>query len=154
MTQANATQESLLKLVAVYPKLAQLEHKLQNMSQEIQADFAEVLAVVKELIQPEVEAADKAFDSDYNRFNKIQEANNYTSIWSIYEVKDMNAVFGFVDTLTYSGITLEINKNVTWLEMWEFAENLICSSEDFHHIYIESFNLKDNDDNYELTTGS
>lgn len=154
MTQANATQESLLKLIAVYPKLAQLETKLQHMSVEVNSDFAAVLNAVKELIQPEVEASEKAFDLDYTRFNEIQKAKNYHSIWSIYEVKDMNAVFGFVDTLTYGDFILEINKTVTWLEMWDFAENLICNSDDFHHIFIESFNSKNNDENYELCTGS
>lgn len=154
MTQANATQESLLKLVAVYPKLTQLEHKLQNMSQEIQADFAEVLAVVKELIQPEVEASDNAFQVDYDRFNAVQEAHDFLSIWSIYEVKDLNEEFGFVDRLKYLKKTIKVNKNVTWMELWTLSEQLIIDSGDEHHIFIESFEHNAKKGYYELFTGS
>jgi hypothetical protein len=86
------------------------------------------------------------FEKDMERFGKIQKENNFKTIWSIYEIEDINENSGLVADYLTDGVTDAIvelpNRDLTWLELWEYADklnNLLGYSE---HIFVESFEVK------------
>lgn len=91
-----------------------------------------------------------------NYFEKIRQENDFVSVWSIFEVEDINSKHflnsGSRMRIYYEGAALDI-EGKTWLDVWRIADELIKMSGDFHHIFIEKIE-KSNFKNYELITGS
>ncbi len=99
------------------------------------------------------------FDKKMDGFSKIQSFHNFMSIWSIYEIhpNKMKQPFApdIVKEVEYEGLTVKVDKKVSWLEMWTLADHLIRKSGDTHHVFIESFDEdKKNPGRYKLSTGS
>jgi hypothetical protein len=86
------------------------------------------------------------FEKDFARFSEIQEQNNFKTIWSIYEVKDMNEISPFqAECLTDGCNNVEVklpNKKLTWLELWKYTDMLYETTGDAEHLFIESFEVK------------
>ncbi len=105
------------------------------------------------------EQEEDAFNQKMEGFNKMQSFHKFMSIWSIYEIspKDMNKVFSddIVESVSYKGNSIDVNKKISWLEMWALGEQLIKMSQDTHHIFIEYFeSIKENPRKYKMNTGS
>jgi len=88
----------------------------------------------------------KQFEKDMERFSVIQKENNFKTIWCIDEIENLNETsFISADYITdgVNDIKVELpNKELTWLELWKYADdlnNLIGYSE---HLFIESFEVK------------
>lgn len=89
--------------------------------------------------------SDKEFQKKYSYYQKIGNENKLKTIWSDFSIDDLNSNFGFVDSIFYEGVSLEVKKEVSHLELWKFAEQLITLTDDWHHCFIESFKpIKDN----------
>ena len=94
----------------------------------------------------------------FKYYNDIANKWGFLTVWSIYEVKDMN------DKHPYSRAkVLKYDENFgkpsltpiegdTWLDLWFAADAVVKESGDEHHIFIEDF--EDNGSYLELITGS
>jgi hypothetical protein len=87
------------------------------------------------------------FEKDMARFDKIQKQNNFKTTWSLYEVKDMNeSSFLSADVMTDGLCDVQVelpNKELSWLELWIYADNLYNLIGDTDHKFIESFEVKE-----------
>lgn len=154
MIEIKVTQEGLEKLMNLQYKFHSLEAKLEHMSPQVKAEFAELYGAVKDLFKAHREEEDKAYSLKSEVLDKIQEEHGFQSIWSMSEVSDMNAVFGYVEAVEYEGNTEVVGTEVTWLQLWAIADRLIKQSGDFHHIFVENFHKKTGDIVHTLVTGS
>lgn len=154
MSEIIVTQESLKKLMNLQYKFHSLSQKLEHMSPQIQAEFAELQGAVKEVFKPHREREAEVESLRMKMLEKIQDEHGFSTIWSISEIDDMNASFGYVESVEYLGYIEIIGKDVTWLELWATAERLIKQSGDSHHIFIENFAKKPNEISHHLITGS
>lgn len=92
-----------------------------------------------------LEVESKSFDKKFNYYDSIRKQNNFMSIWSLYEVDDINAhshVVGATE-LRYEDkkIDLDPNHHYTWFELWSCADKIMQETDDRHHIFIELFKL-------------
>ena len=101
---------------------------------------------------------------DYYR--EIRKEKNFHTIWSIYEVKNMNLPAFNGECLVYfmGRFNLKFSKqevekvsvkNPTWLDLWTIADSLIRKSESEHRtdLYIEEFE-HDEDGDLNIIYGS
>lgn len=109
----------------------------------------------------------RAFDTKFDVFNTAQNLWGFKTVWSIYEVEDLEAQHPFpgalqvayVDHWGEEPVFVEIKTegagHGTWLDLWRAADEAIRKSGDQHHIFIEQFrpNPK-NPQQLLLTTGS
>jgi hypothetical protein len=154
MSQIEVSQENLKNLMDKQYKFHALLGKLEHMSPQIKADFEELKQAVHDLFKDHRQREDEAQANKSDMFDKISEANGFKSIWSIYEVDDINAVFGYVEGVEYAGCSEQVGTEITWLQLWAIADRLIEESGDDHHIFIENFAKKDNEHMHRLITGS
>lgn len=154
MTEIKVTQEALKKLMDLQYKFHSLESKLEHMSPQVKAEFKELSGAVHELFKPHREQEDNAYSLKSAMLDKLQDEHGFKSIWSISEVADMNAIFGYVEAVEYEGNTEIVGTEVTWLQLWAIADRLIKQSGDFHHIFVENFHKKNGDIVHKLVTGS
>lgn len=137
MSQIEVSQENLKNLMDKQYKFHALLGKLEHMSPEVKAEFEELQQAVRELFKEHHQREDEAQANKSDMFDKISEANGFKSIWSIYEVDDINAVFGYVEGVEYAGCSELVGTEITWLQLWAIAERLIEESGDDHHVFIE-----------------
>lgn len=102
----------------------------------------------------------EAFDRKWNHYRTVQEAQGFDTIWSLYEVEDLNGEHGFpadsfvVYSEHWGGETQHCAVyGRTWIDLWRAADQCIRNSGDTHHRFIEIFTLK-NGNELHLTTGS
>jgi uncharacterized Fe-S cluster-containing protein len=104
--------------------------------------------------------ANYSFEAKHNYFGNLRDEHKFVSIWSVYEVQDINDEpnFGSCKSVLYTrhwGKPVEVElpeDECTWLDLWKAAEQCIVLSNDNHHIFIEDFKQKDG--KLELITGS
>ena len=154
MSQIEVSQENLKNLMNSQYKFHALSAKLEHMSPQVKADFEELQKAVHDLFKDHRQREDKAQADKSDKLEKISEANGFKSIWSIHEVDDINAIFGYVEGVEYEGCSELVGTEVTWLQLWAIAERLIEESGDDHHVFIENFAKKDNEHLHRLITGS
>lgn len=87
-------------------------------------------------------------------FGKVQETNNFISVWSMFEINDIYSkhYLNDFDYISYEGNTIKLDGE-TWLDIWRIADELIRKSGDFHHIFIENIH-EDENNILTLSTGS
>lgn len=154
MSEIIVKQEALKKLMGLQYKFHSVSQKMEHMSPQIQAEFTELQEAVRELFQPHREQEDKADALRREMLDKIEEEHGFKTIWSVPKIDDMNAIFGYVESVEYLGCIEIIGKEVTWVELWATADRLIKQSGDFHHIFIENFAKKPTEISHRLITGS
>lgn len=83
-----------------------------------------------------------AYDERHNAIREIKEQLGdkiKVSIWSIFEVEDMNTVpYPAAQFLQYKGQKVALKPNSTWIDLWVAADEAIRLSQDLHHVFIES----------------
>ena len=105
---------------------------------------------------------DADFDRKYDHYDSVRKDLGLRSVWSIYEVENLNDRHPFegADTVAYSDhwgektVAVPITGS-TWAALFVAADACIRDSGDEHHVYIEQF--KPNVINSKvlfLTTGS
>jgi hypothetical protein len=105
-----------------------------------------------------------SFDTLFDRYSDIAQANDFITTWSIYEVEDVNEKIPFRDMvgkrLVYKywdenfvdQVVETVIQGDTWLDAWRAADQLLKDSKDFH-IFVEDFRMLE-DTSLELITGS
>jgi len=154
MSQIEVSQEHLKNLMDKQYKFHAFNQKLEHMSPQVKAEFAELTLAVQDLFKEHQEKEDKKYVDKSKMFDKIRDDNSFSSIWSIYKVDDINSIFGYVQEVEYLTCVEIVAKEVTWLELWAIAERLMKQSGDSHHVFIEGFAKKPNDISHHLITGS
>lgn len=99
------------------------------------------------------------FERKNNHYSQVKEELGAQSIWSIYEIADLDQPHPYQSGLFVSykdhwGAEAQhcaVYGN-TWRDLYRAADNCIRNSGDEHHIFIENFRLVG--DNLVLTTGS
>jgi len=92
--------------------------------------------------------------SKIEEFADIAELNGFETVFSLYEVKDVNELSGITADYMTNGlddnqIQLE-NKELTWLELWAAADNLYKKIGDTEHLFVEEFEVIQNGDKTEV----
>ena len=82
------------------------------------------------------------------KFHNIAEDNKFETIWDLHHILNINEPSGFIGEIITDGVHHDIevnlpNKELTWLELWKFADALHYKIGDYHHIFIENFELKE-----------
>jgi hypothetical protein len=121
---------------------------------------------------------DNEFAGKMRYFDSVRTVNELDSVWSIYEIEDVNDIVPLdagLKRITYEYIRNDATSEDlmldlkdggkrgaamvsafvagdTWLDWWKAAESCIRQS-GTHHRYIEDFVLQE-DGSYELVTGS
>ena len=89
----------------------------------------------------------KQFEKDMERFSVIQKENNFKTIWSIDEIEDINENSGLSADIMSDGLSdIELvlqKKELTWLELWKYADKLYKLIGDREHLFIETFEVKE-----------
>ena len=107
-----------------------------------------------------IKLANYSFEAKHNYFANLRDEHKFVSIWSIYDVQNINDRPNFEScrSVCYTdhwGKPVEIelpNNEYTWLDLWNVADECIKLSGDVHHIFIEGFKQKEG--KLELLTGS
>ena len=121
---------------------------------------------------------DNTFEGKMRYFDSVRSVNDLESVWSIYEIDDVNdrvPLKGSLKRITYEYVRSDATSEdlmadlkdggkrasamvsafvagETWLDWWKAAESCILQS-GTHHRYIEDFVLQE-DGSYKLVTGS
>lgn len=87
---------------------------------------------------------DLRWEKRYNHFSEVKERDGMKTIWSIFEVDDLNAPSGITATeLKYNGwgeATIKMAPgDKTYMELWHYAEQVLYEADDLDHPFIESF---------------
>lgn len=133
------------------------------LNPELYAKLARAGSTIRVGLKGAYEQDNDAFDRKNNHYEKIQSQSGFKTIWSIYEVEDLEADHPFTDALQVAykdhwgdePVFVEIQGMGTWVDLWRAADEAIRRSGDQHHIFIEQFrpNPK-NPQQLLLTTGS
>ena len=90
------------------------------------------------------------FEKDYERFSIIQDENNFKTEWCLYEIKNVNEDSELSADIITNGLKrdkdfkVELpNKELTWLDLWKYADELYELIGDSEHMFVESFEVKE-----------
>lgn len=127
---------------------------------KLQERLEKALAQINKGLENAYRLDEEAYEKKSRHYDEISVANDFKSIWSVYEVDDLNAPFaGAATHLAYKQhwgkkpVLVPINGN-TWVDLWRAAEAAILESGDNHHIFIESFEPDGDSGILNLSTGS
>lgn len=155
--------EDMEKIENLSPDLSFLSQRLDSLSPKFSSQVNNISNLLNETFKKYRENKEKSFDKKMSGFEKIQEKNNFWSIWSEYKISpsDMKKTFSdkAIESLSYESWgpkqTIKIGKITTWLEMWKIADNVMKLSGDKHHQFIEDFiEDKSKPGHFKLSTGS
>jgi hypothetical protein len=92
--------------------------------------------------------------SKIEEFANIADLNGFETQFCLYEVENVNELSGITADYMTNGITdVQVqlqNKELTWLELWAAADTLYRNIGNTNHIFIESFNVIQNEDKTEV----
>lgn len=115
------------------------------VSERIYARIEQAIQLLNKGLKSAYEQDEAAENRRSAHYDAVSEANEFKTIWSIYEVDDLNAPFaGAATKLVYKDhwgkkeVVVPINGN-TWVDLWRAAETAIMQSGDAHHVFIEGF---------------
>lgn len=147
--------EDLIFLEENMYKFHYFETVLDYLREDIVEKFNKVREVARKVFEEFREKEEEEMERRYKMLDKIQDDNKFRTVWSISEIDDFENQFGYVKKVTYEQESIEVNKIVTWLEMWSIADKLVRLADHHDHIFIEAFAPRNKDGQvYELITGS
>lgn len=97
------------------------------------------------------EQDNRAFERKHDIYRKVQKHWGFKTIWSLYEVEDLEAQHPFAgaaqvayvdhwgDEPVFVEIKTEGAGSGTWIDLWRAADEAIQRSGDQHHVFIEQF---------------
>ena len=114
---------------------------------------------IREALASAYEQERLAFENKSAHYEQVCDELGLNTVWSIYEVDNLNERFPFegVSTVTYKDhwgekpVVKPISGS-TWAALWVAANACIRDSGDNHHVFIENF--KQSGDTLILSTGS
>lgn len=152
----------------VHNTLCELRSIVEDMQQSM-VKVERLEAVIQSFEQGLADAYrqdNEAFDRKHDCYSLAQRVNGFRSVWSIYEVEDLEAQHPFPGALevVYSEhwggesvieeIKIEGRGHGTWVDLWDAADRCIRRSGDDHHVFIEAFYPVAGTQQLRLTTGS
>ena len=84
------------------------------------------------------------FSEKFDYYASVAKANDLKSVWSIYEVEDLEEKFsesGEAVVVSYEGVEVPVEGD-RYLDLYIASDKAIWESGDHHHVYIEGFELK------------
>ena len=128
---------------------------------ELYLKLAKATNTIREGLKGAYQQDDAAFETKNAHYDLTRGELGLNSIWSIYEVEDLNSrhPFDSAKTVLYKDhwganpVLVEIN-GLTWAALYVAANACIRDSGDTHHVFIESFTPEDDGSVLVLTTGS
>ena len=131
--------------------LARGAHRRTVTAEEIEQVIAKFEAGLKDAYEQD----EAAFDDKMGYFRQFQDANDFEAIWSLYELP----VGCFEQPHPYPSDAFVVYGKghvpvlgPTWGDVYRAADCAIRNSGDFHHIFIEGFEVKGNE--LHMYTGS
>jgi hypothetical protein len=92
---------------------------------------------------------EELIEAQIKRSIDLQYANNLDTSFDIFEVQDINQNSGLSGDIMVDGVNIvEVKlpkRELTWLELWKYANKLYLKSGDVDHRFIEDFELKEVD---------
>lgn len=148
----------------IHNALWELDCLVQRMdgviNQELFDKLYKTSKTIREGLKGAYEQDNTAFETKNNHYSSVQETNEFSSIWSMYEVNDMNSEHPYPEDAFVVYSQHWGDKPVhcavygkTWVDIYRAADNCIRNSGDNHHVFIENFILK-NGNELHMTTGS
>ncbi len=148
----------------VHNTLCELRSVVEDMSQSmIKIERLEAIISQFELGLADAYAQDHAgFDRKMDHFYEVQRAQGFRTVWSIFEVEDLNQPHPFKGALQVAykdhwgdGPVFEEITGDRWVDLYAAADAAIRRSGDDHHCFIEAFTpVEDQPHQLRLTTGS
>lgn len=161
------TDEQIANIESIYPRLRHFIHTLEPvMAETLINELKDINNIVKDTFEARWKAQDAYEEARqeevYAALDKISTKYKFTSKWSIDEVapEDLNNLASEkpIKSISYNGQAIKFagkGKELTWLEVWQHADQLIKDSRDSHHIFIEDFVEMIPDSGYfAISTGS
>lgn len=101
----------------------------------------------------------RIFDGKMDHFSSVQESEGFISVWSDYDVTDMDSAHPYpadsvvvYDTYESEPVRSPV-RGASWRDLYRAADLAIRESGDRHHIFIEGFRLE-NGNELHMWTGS
>lgn len=119
----------------------------------------ETVATIRGALARAYAEENRTFDGKMDHYSAVQEAEGFVSVWSDYDVADMDSLHPYpADAVvvyeTYDTETARSPvKGPTWRDLYRAADCAIRESGDRHHIFIEGFRLE-NGNELHMWTGS
>jgi lipopolysaccharide export LptBFGC system permease protein LptF len=87
---------------------------------------------------------DNLWQKRYNHYSDLKNEHGMKTVWSIFEVDDLESLSMITATeLKYNGwgeATIKMAPgNKSYMELWNYAEQVLYEADDMEHSFIESF---------------
>ena len=87
---------------------------------------------------------DTLWQKRYNHYSDLKNEHGMKTVWSIFEVDDLESLSMITATeLKYNGwgeATIKMAPgNKSYMELWNYAEQVLYEADDMEHSFIESF---------------
>jgi hypothetical protein len=87
---------------------------------------------------------DNLWQKRYNHYSNLKNEHGMKTVWSIFEVDDLESLSMITATeLKYNGwgeATIKMAPgNKSYMELWNYAEQVLYEADDMEHSFIESF---------------
>ena len=109
-----------------------------------------------DILLKNVSIEDDYTDPDYERFNRTQKEYGFRTVWSLYDVKNIEDLSPYtfnrveLSHMSNASMVMSLNRH-TWLDIWGMVDKLV-KIHDPAHPYIEGFRAYKN--TLYVTTGS
>ncbi|MBM4179629.1 MAG: hypothetical protein FJ211_09920 [Ignavibacteria bacterium] len=145
----------------VHNTLCELRH-LTLRNRVDPEEIEELVAKFEKGLESAYKQDSEAFDRKHEYYSKAAAEMKLTSIWSIYEVENLDAFHPYegaqyviYDEHWGDGEVVQEIRGDTWADLYVAADAAIRRSEDGHHCFIEAFQPVANKPHHlRLTTGS
>jgi hypothetical protein len=143
----------------VHNTLCELRHMTLRNTVDIN-EIKEIVAKFERGLESAYKQDDQAFTRKNDHYHAIKSEEKLRAIWSLYKIEDLDAVHPYpADSIVvYSQhwgdkpVHCAV-QGATWRDIYRAADNCIRLSGDDHHVFIESFDLK-NGNELHMSTGS
>jgi len=141
----------------IHNTLCDLRNLVGRMEQSMikTAEFDRIIEGFQMGLKDAYEQDNDQFDSKMDYYGRFRDENGLAAIWSIYELP----IHGFLRDHPYDAALSVVYQGChqmilgpTWGDVYRAADSVIRQSGDDHHIFVEHFELVD--DQLRLTTGS
>lgn len=162
MTDKYLTKEQMNQLSNLLPTLHSLKPVIEILNTHSKAQFYEIQDTLKEVLK-DFNKQEEEFDDEINDYyNKLMEENGFKTFWAVdaneLNLQQIKQLFTkkhkVVKSISYKDIVVNFKKSTKMnnLQLWKEANQIILSSGDLHHVFIEDF-ISD-DGHLTLHTGS
>jgi hypothetical protein len=140
--------------------LCDLDGMFHRLSTSEGMQLAVIVKTLRDSLAGAYEQDNRAFECKHDYYDQIRKELGLRSIWSIFEVNDLDDRYPFEATKVHykdhwgNPVTTDI-VGATWKALYVAADKAILDSGDNHHVFIEQFTPSKEDSSILiLSTGS